>query len=227
MPLFLPAMTAFSVGFGSTTLVLSSALLLLLLPLAIKPTPLAFGRRCVHYSSTLIVQSCSLSAPQTSCNPLGRPTSCLSSEICRPSSARVSARSLMGSPRCDFTLIRKIALPARTRCISRQTISWRMSASGAVASVALRPCPTHFLIAHKTAALSHSVIDSLPRLVRHRYLVSERIFFTHPCLSCRTAHASAQTASTLEHVCPGSDPRSVVSARTNKRSSSSSSSSSS
>jgi hypothetical protein len=45
---------------------------------------------------------------------------------------RVSARSLMGSPRCDFTLIKKVALPARTRCVSRQTISWRMSASGAV-----------------------------------------------------------------------------------------------
>jgi len=79
----------------------------------------------------------------------------LSSEISRPSSARVSARSLMGSPRCDFILIRKVALSARTRCISRQTISWRMS-SGAVASVAFPPCPTHFLIAHKTAALSHS-----------------------------------------------------------------------
>jgi hypothetical protein len=80
----------------------------------------------------------------------------LSSEISRPSSARMSARSLMGSPRCDFTLIRKVALPARTRCVSRQTTSWRMSASGAVASVAFPPCPTHFLIAHKTAALSHS-----------------------------------------------------------------------
>ena len=80
----------------------------------------------------------------------------LSSEISSPSSARVSARSLMGSPRCDFTLIRKVALSARTRCVSRQTISCRMSATGAVASVALPPCPTHFLIAHKTVALSHS-----------------------------------------------------------------------
>jgi hypothetical protein len=80
----------------------------------------------------------------------------LSSEISRPSSAHLSARSLMGSPRCNFALIRKGALPARTRCVSRQTISRRMSASGAVASVAFPPCPTHFLIAHKTAALSHS-----------------------------------------------------------------------
>jgi hypothetical protein len=76
----------------------------------------------------------------------------LSSEISRSSSARVSARSLMGFPRCNFTLIRKVALPARTRCVSRQTVSWRMSASGAVASVAFLPCPTHVLIAHKTAA---------------------------------------------------------------------------
>ena len=78
----------------------------------------------------------------------------LSSEISRPSSARVSARSLMGSPRCDFTLIRKVAFPARTRCVSRQTVSRRMSASGA--SVAFPPCPPHFLMTHKTAALSHS-----------------------------------------------------------------------
>ena len=31
-----------------------------------------------------------------------------------------------------------------------------MSASGAVARVVFPPCPTHFLIAHKTAVLSHS-----------------------------------------------------------------------
>ena len=79
-----------------------------------------------------------------------------SSEIVRPSSARVSARSLIGSPRCDFTFIRKVALPARTRCVSRQIISRRISASGAVANVAFPPCPTHFLMTRKTASLSHS-----------------------------------------------------------------------
>jgi hypothetical protein len=68
----------------------------------------------------------------------------LSSKNSRPSSAKVSARSLMGSPRCDFTLIRKIALPALTRCVCRQFFSCRMSASGAVASFALPSCPTHF-----------------------------------------------------------------------------------
>jgi hypothetical protein len=31
-----------------------------------------------------------------------------------------------------------------------------MSASGAVASIAFHPCPTHFLMTHKTASLSHS-----------------------------------------------------------------------
>ena len=79
-----------------------------------------------------------------------------SSESARPSSARVSARSLIGSPRCDFTFTIKVALPARTRCVSRQTISRRMSASGAVANVAFPPCPTHFLMTRKTASLSHN-----------------------------------------------------------------------
>ena len=79
-----------------------------------------------------------------------------SSEIVRPSSARVLARSLIGSPRCDFTFIRKVALPARTRCVSRQIISLRISASGAMANVAFLPCPTHFLMTRKNASLSHS-----------------------------------------------------------------------
>ena len=80
-----------------------------------------------------------------------------SSEIVRPSSARVSAHSLICSPRCHFTFIRKVALPARTHCgVSRQIISRRMSASGAVANIAFPPCPTHFLITRKTASLSHS-----------------------------------------------------------------------
>jgi hypothetical protein len=87
-----------------------------------------------------------------------------SSEISRPSSASVSARSFVGSPRCDFTLIRKVALPACTRCVSRQTISRRISASGAVANVAFPPCPTHFLIAHKTASFSHNRMTSSLRL---------------------------------------------------------------
>jgi hypothetical protein len=49
-----------------------------------------------------------------------------SSEISRPFSARVSACSLIGSPRCNFTFVRKVALPARTRWVSRQTISRRI-----------------------------------------------------------------------------------------------------
>jgi len=84
-----------------------------------------------------------------------------SSEISRPSSARVSARSLIGSARCDFTFVRKVVLPARTRCVSRQTIFRRMSASDAVASVAFPPCPTHFLITRSTASLSHRRASSL------------------------------------------------------------------
>ena len=74
----------------------------------------------------------------------------LSSQISSPSSARVSVRSLIGSPRWDFTLIRKVALPLRTRCVHRQTISRETSASGPVASNFFPACPTNFLIAHKT-----------------------------------------------------------------------------
>jgi hypothetical protein len=103
----------------------------------------------------------------------------------RPSSSRVSTRSLMGSP-CDVTLIRKVDLPARTRCVSRQTFSRRMSASGAVASVAFPPCPTHFLTAHKTAALSPSPNSGLFELV--------------PSSSLRTrAHLSASQLWNLQH----------------------------
>ena len=120
----------------------------------------------------------------------------LSSEISRPSSARVSARPLMGSPRCDFTLIRKVALPARTRCVSRQTMSWRMSASGAVASVDLPPCPTHFLIAHKTAALSHSSKASSLRAAdcNANTLPNSCLFELVPSSSLQTrAHLSASS----------------------------------
>ena len=113
---------------------------------------LAAGALFVHTGRTVVFPFCTSNVMRS----VRTSHLLLSSEISRPSSARVSARSLMGSPRCDFTLIRKVALPARTRCVSRQTISRRMSASGAVASVAFPPCPTHFLIAHKTAALSHS-----------------------------------------------------------------------
>jgi hypothetical protein len=79
-----------------------------------------------------------------------------SSEIVSPSSPRVSTCSLIGSPRCDFTFIRKVALPVRTRCVSRQIISCRISASGDVANVVFPPCPAHFLMMRKTASLSHS-----------------------------------------------------------------------
>ena len=160
MILFPPLMTASSVGHGSTTLVLSSALLLLLLPLCNLAHPACFRKALrtlfVHTERTAVLPFCTLNVMRS----VQTSHLLLSSEISSPSSVRVSARSLMGSPRCDFTLIRKVALPARTRCVSRQTISWRMSASGAVAkylaSVAFPPCPTHFLIAHQTAVLSHS-----------------------------------------------------------------------
>ena len=58
------------------TRALSSALPLLLLPPAVWPTPLVFGKRCVRCSSTLSVLSCPLSAPQTSSDQSGHPTFC-------------------------------------------------------------------------------------------------------------------------------------------------------
>ena len=144
MLLYLLSMTASSIDCGSTTPVLSSVLLLL--PLegvahAVRPTE----RTVVFpFRTSNVIRSV-------------RSSHLLSSSgISRHSSARVSARSLIGSPRCDFTFIRKVALPARTRCVSRQTISRKISASGAVAGVAFPPCPTHFLVAHKTASLSHN-----------------------------------------------------------------------
>jgi hypothetical protein len=119
-----------------------------------------------------------------------------SSEISRPSSASVSARSFVGSPRCDFTLIRKVALPACTRCVSRQTISRRISASGAVANVAFPPCPTHFLIAHKTASFSHNRMNNrMTSSLRLRTATLVRSLLTLACFSsclpplCQLAHA--------------------------------------
>ena len=67
----------------------------------------------------------------------------------------VRASHLLLSSESDFTFIRNVALLARTHCVNRQNISPRMSASGAVASVAFPPRPTRFLIANKTAVLSH------------------------------------------------------------------------
>jgi len=105
----------------------------------------------------------------------------LSSEIVRPSSAMVSDCSLIGSPRCDFTFIRKVSLPARTRCVSRQIISRKISASDTVSNVAFPPCPAHFLMTHKTDSLSHSDKSLtgepiLPSRTENQYLA--RYWFT-------------------------------------------------
>jgi hypothetical protein len=130
----------------------------------------------------------------------------LSSEISRPSSARVSARSMIGSPRCDFTLSRKVALPARTRCVSRQTISRRTSASGAVASVAFPPYPTNFLMAHKTAALSHSSRTSALRAAdfnAHTTTPNSSLFELVPSSFLPTrAHLSASSPWNSQHPDP-------------------------
>ena len=72
----------------------------------------------------------------------------------RPSSASVSALSFRGSPLCDLTLTRKVALPFSILSRSLSMISARMSALGAFASVALLPSPTHLLTSVSTDSLS-------------------------------------------------------------------------
>jgi hypothetical protein len=154
MPPFLPSTPAASVGCGDTAHVLSSALLLLLLPPAAAALascslahPACFRKALrtlfVHTARTVVfpLRTSNVIRSVRSSHLLS------SSEISRPSSTRA---------RYDFPFIRKVALPARTHGVSRQTISRRISASGAVANVAFPPCPTHFLIAHKTASLSHN-----------------------------------------------------------------------
>jgi len=134
-----------------------------------------------------------------------------SSEIVRPSSARVSARSLIGSPRCDFTFIRKVALPARTRCVSRQIISRKISSSGAVANVAFHPCPTHFLMTHKTASLSQSRRSSSlspTDCIDNTTAPNSGLFELTPSSSLPTrAHLPSSFSPNLQHLCPHLSPQ--------------------
>ena len=83
-----------------------------------------------------------------------------SSGLALPFSAKVSALSFRGSPRCDLTLTKNVALPASILIRSSSKISRKMSASGASASVARPPCPTHFLTAFSTDSLSHRMSTS-------------------------------------------------------------------
>jgi hypothetical protein len=167
MPLFLPLMTASSVGCGGTTYRSVQCLADVARISCRLAHPACFRKALrtlfVHTERTVVF-------PHRTSNVMRSVRSShllFSSENSRASSARVSARSLMGSPRCDYTFIREVALPARTRCIRRRTISRRMSSSGAVASVAFPPCPTHFLMFYNTVSLSHGTRTSeLPLLCR-------------------------------------------------------------
>ena len=103
-----------------------------------------------------------------------------SSSSCRPSSAMSSACSLIGSPLCDFTLIRNVALPAVIRILNEHTTSRMMSAFGAVASVALPPSPIHLFTSVRTDSLSQRYrMSSVPS-------------------TCRRAASSAQHNEALE-----------------------------
>jgi hypothetical protein len=83
----------------------------------------------------------------------------------------VSALSFNGSPRCDLTLTKNVARPASILVRSNSTISRRISASGALASVARPPCPIYFLIAFSTDSLSHKMSTSSlsSACLRHRH----------------------------------------------------------
>ena len=70
-------------------------------------------------------------------------------------SARLSAPSFAGSPRCAFTLTRKVAVPALILARSNSIAFRKISASGAHANVAFPPSQTHLITALSSAWLSH------------------------------------------------------------------------
>jgi len=72
-------------------------------------------------------------------------------------SAWMSASSFASSPRCAFTLIRNVAVPAVLLFRGSSIASSKMSASvsGASTNVALPPSPTNHFTAFSSAWLSH------------------------------------------------------------------------
>jgi len=70
-------------------------------------------------------------------------------------SARISAPSFAGSPRCAFTLTKKVAVPAAILFRSISMAAARISASGAPTNVAFPPSPIHILTAFNNDWSSH------------------------------------------------------------------------
>ena len=71
-------------------------------------------------------------------------------------SNRMSAHSFAGSPRCAFTLTKKVAVPAAILFRSISMAAARISASGAPTNVAFPPSPIHLSVnAFNNDWLSH------------------------------------------------------------------------
>ena len=74
--------------------------------------------------------------------------------------ARMSAASFAGSPRCTFTLTKKVAVPAAILFRRISMAAARISASGAPTNVAFPPSPIHLLTAFNNDWLSHEYSNS-------------------------------------------------------------------
>ena len=70
-------------------------------------------------------------------------------------SARMSAPSFAGSPRCAFTWTKKVAVPAAIFFRSISMAAARISASGTPTNDAFPPSPIHLLTAFNNDWLSH------------------------------------------------------------------------
>ena len=70
-------------------------------------------------------------------------------------SARMSAPSFAGSPRCAFTMTKKVAVPAAILFRSISMAATRISASGDPTNVAFPPSPIHLVTAFNNDSLSH------------------------------------------------------------------------
>ena len=70
-------------------------------------------------------------------------------------SARMSVPSFAGSPRCAFTLTKKVAVPAAILFRSISMANARICTSGAPTNVAFPPSPIHLLAVYNNDRLSH------------------------------------------------------------------------
>jgi len=121
-------------------------------------------------------------------------------------SARMSAPSFAGSPRCTFILTKKVAVPAAILFRSISMAAARISASGAPTSVVLPPSPIYLLTAFNNDWLSHkysngSSISVLPfnRTGHSSFPPDTPTAFLNAafCLSARLPHGNLSEPSTV------------------------------